>query len=63
MRISRGLVLDNYYRDTTVFEDLDYEYRVAAENDAGQGNWCQPVGPIVARDPFGEQGYCAVQIS
>ena len=53
MRISRGLVLDHYYRDTTVFEDLDYEYRIAAENDTGRGNWCQPVGPIVARDLFG----------
>lgn len=53
VRVSRGLHLDTYYRDNTVYEGCDYEYRVAAENDAGEGPYSEPVGPVVAREPFG----------
>ena len=54
INVSRGLVLDRWYRDNNVYEGSDYEYRVIAENEAGQGNPSKPVGPVVAKEPFGE---------
>ena len=54
VHVSRGLVPDTYFRDTKVFEDCEYEYRIAAENEAGVGQYTNPVGPIVAKDPFGK---------
>lgn len=46
-------VLDTWYRDTGIYGDSDYEYRVIAENETGPGQPCKPVGPVVAKDPFG----------
>jgi len=54
LRIDRGTVLDTYYRDTHVYEDCDYEYRVSAENEAGVGAASKPVGPVTVKDPYGE---------
>ena len=42
------------YRDTGVFGDSDYEYRVLAENETGAGQACKPFGPVIAKDPFGK---------
>ena len=50
--ISKVLVLDTYYRDTSVYEGQEYEYRIVAENEAGQSEASRPVGPIAARQPF-----------
>ncbi len=52
IRVGKGTILDTYFRDTAVYEGSDYEYRVCAENEAGQGVSCKPIGPIIAKDPF-----------
>ena len=52
--ISKGLVHDTFFRDHNVFGGMDYEYRVAAENEAGEGAFSKPTPVVVAKDPFGE---------
>jgi len=37
-----------------VFLRYEYEYRVCAENEAGEGQFSKVVGPVAARDRFGE---------
>lgn len=37
-----------------VYEGLEYLIRVSAENEAGQGQPCQPIGPILAKAPIGK---------
>ena len=59
VRVNRGLLGENYYKDTSVLADTDYEYRVAAENEAGAGAFSQATGPILAREPFGK---CALKV-
>ena len=54
-RVNRSLLSDAYYRDTNVYAGSDYEYRVAAENEAGIGSYSHPTGPIIAKDPFGKK--------
>ncbi len=54
VRIGRGLVYDTYFRDNNVYEGMGYEYRVAAENEAGEGTFSKPLGPVLAKDPFGK---------
>ncbi len=31
-----------------------YLFRVAAENEVGQGDWVETDGPIIAKNPFGK---------
>ena len=57
LRASRGPVLDCYFRDTNVYEGSDYEYRVSAENEAGQGPPSRSLGPIIAKEAFGQYQY------
>ena len=52
-RLTRGPVPDTYYRDTNVHDGYEYEYRVAAENEAGEGVFSKTVGPVTPKDPFG----------
>lgn len=40
------------YRDTTVYEGQEYEYRILAENEAGVSKPSKPIGPITATIPF-----------
>ena len=54
VRVNRGLMGENYYKDTQVVSGTDYEYRVAAENEAGVGAFSKSTGPINAREPFGK---------
>lgn len=54
VRASRGLVYDTSYRDNNVYEGCDYEYQVTAENEAGEGVPSNVVGPVKAKEPFGE---------
>jgi len=41
------------YRDVNVHDGYEYEYRVCAENEAGEGPFGKVIGPITARDRFG----------
>ena len=50
--VNKGFVLDNYFRDTSVYDGQEYEYRIVAENEAGQSEPSRPIGPIAARQPF-----------
>lgn len=36
-----------------VYEGLEYYIRVSAENEAGQGKPCAPIGPLLAKAPEG----------
>ena len=54
MPLIQGVVMDTWFRDTTVHSGNDYEYRVAAENEAGVGAFSVGTGPVMAKDPFGE---------
>lgn len=36
-----------------VYEGLNYLIRVSAENAAGQGPSCEPIGPLLAQAPIG----------
>lgn len=35
-------------QDVNVYEGLNYLIRVTAENEAGQGKPCEPIGPILS---------------
>ena len=50
--ITRDLVFDTYFRDTNVNDGQEYEYRIVAENEAGQSEASRPTGPIAAAMPF-----------
>ena len=39
--------------DVEVYEGLEYYIRVSAENDAGQGQPCEAIGPLLAEAPAG----------
>ena len=39
--------------DVDVYEGLNYLIRVSAENEAGQGVPCEPIGPLLAKAPIG----------
>ena len=39
-----------------LIETNEYTFRVYAENAAGAGKPCEPLGPIVAKDPFSKPG-------
>ena len=41
------------YRDVNVHDGYEYEYRVCAENEAGEGPFSKVLGPVAARDRFG----------
>ncbi|KAK3083483.1 hypothetical protein FSP39_023775 [Pinctada imbricata] len=45
-------VTDTVYTVTELVENAEYDFRVAAENEAGIGKPCQPIGPIKAKDAF-----------
>jgi Fibronectin type III domain len=55
MRVTWAPVTDTYFRDVNVHDGCEYEYRVCAENEAGEGAFSKAVGPITARDTFGMQ--------
>jgi len=45
--------VETTYRDVNVHDGYEYEYRVCAENEAGEGQFSKVIGPIAARDRFG----------
>lgn len=63
LTVGRGLMLDTWYRDNSVYDGTEYEYRVSAENEAGQSAPCQPVGPIMVKEPFGKYTLFCLPVS
>ena len=51
VRCSRHLVCDINFRCTCLQEKNEYEFRVAAENKAGVGPYCDPTEYILIKDP------------
>ena len=54
LTVARGSVFDTFYRDTTVYEGMTYEYRVAAETEAGVGAFTPSTGPVLVQDMIGQ---------
>lgn len=52
-RVNKQSTLDLTY-SVDVYEGLQYYIRVSAENEAGQGKPCEPIGPITASAPIGK---------
>ena len=46
--------MDKTYKVTGLHSDMDYEFRVAAENKAGVGSFSEITLPVRAVDPIGE---------
>lgn len=44
---------ETVFTATDLVEMSEYEFRVAAENAAGIGKPCEPVGPILTQSPYG----------
>ena len=42
------------YRASKLKEGTTYEFRVAAQNKAGQGPFSDPSAPVVAKEPLGK---------
>jgi len=53
IRLTRGPIIDTFFTDVNVHDGYEYEYRVAAENEAGEGVFSKVVGPVSAKDTFG----------
>ena len=45
-------VTDTVYTVTDLVENAEYDFRVVAENEAGIGKPCQPLGPVKAKDAY-----------
>jgi len=56
LRVNRSLLTDTFYQDTNVYPGSDYDYRIAAENEAGIGAFSAPTGAIFAKEPFDVPG-------
>lgn len=46
-------VTETVFTSTDLIEMAEYSFRVTAENVAGIGKPCEPVGPILTKSPFG----------
>lgn len=57
VRASKAAVTSLRLELDDLVENTSYEFRVSAENDAGVGPSCQPVGPIVAKEPKGKASH------
>ncbi|KAI8485779.1 Titin-like, partial [Branchiostoma belcheri] len=53
-RINRALVRDTELAHEDLTEGLEYDFRVAAENEAGRGKFSPSCMPVLARDPVGK---------
>lgn len=52
-RVNKSQALE-VTQDIDVYEGLSYMIRVSAENEAGQGKPCEPIGPLLAKAPLGK---------
>lgn len=44
---------DSQFKVTDLLEGCEYEFRVAAENEIGTGDFSPPSKPVFAKDPIG----------
>ena len=54
VRINKSPIRDTVFTVSDLVEDMEYEFRVLAENAAGISKPSDEIGPIKAKDPFGE---------
>lgn len=54
VRATKANVTETRVTLSDLVDGTSYEFRVAAENEAGQGPPCQPIGPIEAKEPYGK---------
>jgi hypothetical protein len=57
-RLNKTLIDDLEFTMTDVAEGQDYEFQVTAENAEGLGAPSDTLGPIKAKDPYGEYHEC-----
>lgn len=53
VRAYKASITETKLELTDLVEGTSYEFRVSAENDAGVGPACEPIGPIEAKEPKG----------
>ena len=56
IKCNKKPIRDLRFKVTNIGESNEYEFRVAAENAAGTGQYSQPSLPVVARDPIDAPG-------
>lgn len=49
----KQILTEIVFTATDLVEMSEYEFRVAAENAAGIGKPCEPIGPILTKSPYG----------
>lgn len=52
-RLNRVPVAGPKFTSSDLKEGLEYQFRVIAENEAGQGKPSEPTRPMVAKEPYG----------
>ena len=57
VRITRDIVMDTTLKVNDLVEDNEFQFRVFAENKAGQGNPSGPSETILAKDPWSKEIY------
>ena len=56
VRVNIGLVHDTHFNVSDLVENNKYEFRIVAENKAGQSPASDPTPPVLAKDPWGKPG-------
>lgn len=56
VRVNKEAVANLTLKVTDLLDGNDYEFRVAAENKAGIGEFSPPSQPITAKSPYGKPG-------
>lgn len=54
VKACKATVTDTTVTLSDLVEGTSYEFKVYAENEAGPGPACKPVGPVEAKEPHGE---------
>jgi titin len=52
--VNRDLITTTTFNFTELFEGMEYEFRVSAENKMGCGSPSEPSAPVVPKDPWGK---------